>query len=201
MVKNIIFDMGQVLIEFNPENFVRALEYTDEEEIKYITNHIFYSKTWKDMDSGVITSKEGYAFLINTIDEKYKNDAEILTRTWWKIRKPIEGMIDLIKIIRKKGFRLYLLSNASDDHVNYWQNLPYKEYFDGIYVSALHKKIKPNKDIYEDFLTEFNLKRNECLFIDDTKENVDGAIKCDIKSHQFINTDELIKYLKDNCII
>lgn len=201
MIKVIVFDMGQVLIEFDPYKFVKTLGYTDERVNDYLMNHIFCSKTWRDMDSGTISSENGYAHIIETIDEKYKKDAQLLTSTWWSIAKPIEGMIDLVNEIKEKGYKLYLLSNASDNHAYYWNKLPYEKFFDGLYVSAFHKKIKPNKEIYEDFLNEFQLSRNECLFIDDTKKNVDAAIECGIQSHQFIDANELLVYLKDNSIL
>lgn len=201
MIRNIVFDMGQVLIEFNPEKFIRHLGYTNKEEIDYINNHIFLTSTWKDMDAGIIDADEGHKYLVDNIDEKYKRDAEILVNSWWKFFDPIEGMLELVKVLDNKGYHLYLLSNASNDQPYYWSKLPYKNYFEGTYISSLHKKMKPNKNIYEDFIKQFKLDKNECVFIDDTLVNVDAGNNFGIKSHQFVGTDELINYFKELNII
>lgn len=201
MIKNIVFDMGQVLVEYNPEKFVRQLGYTEEDEVKYVTSHIFLGQLWKDMDGGKISAKEGHNILVDTIDDKYKENARKLVDTWWKMRGPIEGMLELVKTLYDKKYDLYLLSNASDEHPMYWQELPYKQYFKGVYVSSLHKKLKPNRDIYEDFINEFKLNKDECIFIDDTKVNVDAAIEFGIKGHVFTGKEDLVDYLKKNDIL
>lgn len=201
MIKNIIFDMGQVLVEYNPEKFIRQLGYTEENEIKYIKSHIFLGQLWKDMDNGKISALEGHKIIVDTIDDKYKDSAKKLVNNWWKMRGPIDGMLELVKTLYDKKYDLYLLSNASDEHPMYWEKLPYKQYFRGVYVSSLHKKIKPNRDIYEDFINLFKLEKDECIFIDDTKINVDAAIENGIKSHVFVGKDELIYYFKKNNIL
>lgn len=201
MIKNIIFDMGGVLVEYNPEKFVRSLGYEDQEEIDYIVNHIYISTTWKDMDAGRISADEGHKLLVDTIDDKYKEDAKILVYKWWKLFEPTKGMLDLIKELYDKGYSIYLLSNASDDHPMYWQQLPYKNYFKELYVSSFHKLLKPNKEIYEDFFSTIKINKEECIFIDDSIENVNAAIDFGLKSHRFISKDELSDYLKSLNII
>ena len=85
--------------------------------------------------------------------------------------------VEELKIIRlkKAGYKTYLLSNASPRFFDVYQNYPAICQLDGFFISALYKLIKPQPEIYEAFCKKFDVKPEECFFIDDMKANIEGA--------------------------
>ena len=81
----------------------------------------------------------------------------------------------LVKELKEKGYGVYLLSNASFRQPEYWNRVPGSQYFDGTMVSAFVKRVKPEHEIYELFYVRFGLDPRECLFIDDSIANIEGA--------------------------
>ena len=102
-------------------------------------------------------------------------------------------MEEFIKRYKGKGYQFYLLSNCSMQFYQYYQSKSIFQHFKELYTSAKYQKIKPNLDIYQDFLSRYHLKANECLFVDDLKENIDAAIKVGMKGfvyHQNIQEEQ-----------
>ena len=102
---------------------------------------------------------------------------------------PVDGMQDLIYEISKTDKKLYLLSNTSTGFADGYKNVKWiKELlslFDGLVFSAKINMIKPNKDIFEYLFNTYNLKADECLFIDDYNDNIKGAASIGIKTYLF----------------
>lgn len=87
----------------------------------------------------------------------------------------IDGAKELVEELKNNGYKVYLLSNASINQKNYWSSVPGSEFFDGVLVSSFIKIIKPQPEIYEYLLNKYNLKREECVFIDDSTQNVEAS--------------------------
>ena len=98
---------------------------------------------------------------------------------------PVKGMEDLLKECHEAGYHLYLLSNASERQPVYWPRVPGNQYFEGTVVSALEKTVKPELKIFQILLERYDLKAEECLFIDDLQRNIDGAARAGIKGYLF----------------
>ena len=197
MLKNLIFDLGNVLIWFIPEELVSR--YTDDkEDQKLLLEKLLFTENWKNHDIGLIDEQELYEETTKVLPEHLHRIAEEIIWHWHDRLDPIEGSADLVKEMKEKGFHLYLLSNAWKDAAAYWHRVPGSEYFDGIVISAFEKCIKPDPKIFEILLDRYGLKAEECLSIDDVPANVEGAKKVNMDAFLFHNNhDELRRYIAE----
>ena len=176
MIRNIVFDMGGVLIDFNPEFFMDREGIIEEEDRKIIRKELFRSVEWVMMDLGQLSEDEVEPRVNSRVPERLRSHVSHLLKHWSDDRKMIDGMEDLVRRLKEAGYGIYLLSNASVDQPNYWKKLPVSRHFDGTLVSAFVKQVKPMHEIYRTFTRQFDLKPEECVFIDDVPMNVACAI-------------------------
>lgn len=173
MIKNIVFDFGGVIVDYTPENIIKA--YTDDSlAIDKLSKELFGSQAWEMFDAGIISQEQVEAVVKGNVYSHLRPLVSQILDSWYEHLPPypIEGLIEELK---EKGYGIYLLSNASVQFEKYQANIPALKLFDGLYVSGYHKMLKPSYSIYKDFLNEFTLKPEECLFIDDKAENIEGA--------------------------
>ena len=198
MIKNIIFDMGRVLVEFYPEDFLTKEGITDIAERELLLREIFHHEDWTNMDAGIMNEQEMYDEAVKRIPEHLHQTAHNLIFDWNDPIIPVKGMEDFVRECKEKGYGIYLLSNASVAQPVYWLRIPGHQYFDGTVVSALEKIMKPDVRIYQILLDRYGLKAEECLFIDDVARNIKGAEKAGIRGYLFDgNVDKLRKYMSD----
>ncbi len=175
MIRNIIFDMGNVLIHWRPEAFTER-QGIPEQDRPQLLKEVFGSVEWIQMDRGIISFEEGIAAICRRLPERLHNAARELTLHWWEHHLlPVEGMADLIRELKGMGCGIYLLSNAKTDLPLYFDRIPGSECFDGRIVSADWKLLKPQPEIYQTLFREYGLKPEECFFIDDLNINIEGA--------------------------
>lgn len=177
MIRNIVFDMGQVLIRFDRDLFIRRLGISGE-DAKILTKEVFLSLEWIRMDWGSMTDEEAVESICRRLPARLHEAARQLVTGWDKPLLPIEGMAELLKELKARGYGLYLLSNASFRQHEYWPGVPGHELFDGALISCDVGHIKPEPEIYRAFFEKFDLKPEECFFVDDAPVNVEGAIRC-----------------------
>ena len=187
MIKNLILDMGNVLIEFRPERFIDDLGVTDPKIHALLWREIFRSSEWMALDHGDMTEAEALERICARLPENLWPMAERLVFHWNEPLYPIPGMPELVRDCKAAGMGVYLLSNASVRHKEYWPYVPGSEYFDGVVVSANLKMVKPDPEIYLHVLRTFGLKADECLFVDDMLYNVTGAEAVGIPGFHFQN--------------
>ena len=178
MIRNIVFDMGNVLIRFDPDEFMDRVEISDLQDRRLVRRELFDSMEWAQMDMGVETEDSFEPKVLARIPNRLRKQVRELLRNWAFPRKMIPGMEELVRRLKKAGFGIYLLSNASTGQPGYWNQLPVSQYFDGTMVSAFVRTVKPCPAIYTLFTEEFRLKEDECLFIDDAPINVAMAVAC-----------------------
>lgn len=184
MIKNIVFDMGGVLIHYNPVEPVSHLNLSPEDE-KLILQEVYQSVPWVQMDRGVISQEEGVAAFKRRLPERLHGAVDRAV-TWWELElRPMAGMEELLAELKELGYGIYLLSNATVRQPEYFGRIPGSQYFDGKIVSAFYKLLKPQREIFELLLREFSLKAEECFFVDDNNENVEGAILCGFSGTPF----------------
>ena len=175
MIRNIVFDMGQVLILWRPELLAAGLG-VPEEDVPLLQKAVFGSVQWIQLDRGVISQEDALAAMCRELPERLHASAGELVRGWWKQPlRPVPGMEALIAELKGLGYGIYLLSNASSDLPEYFGRIPGSQYFDGKIVSADWKLLKPQHEIYETLFREYGLKPKECFFIDDLTINIEGA--------------------------
>lgn len=175
MIRNIVFDMGQVLIYFRPDIFVERLGVPQEDR-PLLLREVFNSVEWIQLDHGTATEEEAAAAICRRLPQRLHGYARELVFSWWqRPLLPVEGMEELIRELKGLGYGIYLLSNASGRLHQYFSRIPASQYFDGMIVSADWKLLKPQHEIYKTLFREYRLKPEECFFVDDLSLNVEGA--------------------------
>ena len=175
--KNILFDMGNVLVTYNPEWVIR--HYTEDEElIREVKNIVFHSQEWLLLDAGLIEEEKAERNWMERLSsDKAREIAPLSFQNWHLYNmKVIPGTAEMIRALKENGKEIYLLSNASMRLLSiYKEVIPAVECFSGIFYSAAHKCVKPQDIIYERFLKEYSLNPADCFFIDDLEENISAA--------------------------
>ena len=175
--KNILFDMGNVLVTYNPEWVIR--HYTEDEKlIREVKNIVFHSQEWLLLDAGLIEEEKAERNWMERLSsDKAREIAHLSFQNWHLYNmKVIPGTAEIIRALKENGKEIYLLSNASLRLLSiYKEVIPAVECFSGIFYSAAHKCVKPQDIIYERFLEEYSLNPSDCFFIDDLEENISAA--------------------------
>lgn len=196
MIKNIIFDMGNVLLDYNPDAAMQILGI-NEKARPVIMKELFCGNEWVQLDLGNISVDEAFESIKPKIPEEYHADLRKCIDGWDVCMVPVDGAKEFCQEVKAKGYGVYVLSNAHKSFYTYFPRYFNLEFFDGVVVSADVHTAKPDTKIYNHLLRKYNLKAEECLFIDDRADNVEGAIKAGMNAFQFKNDFEGIKqYLK-----
>jgi len=181
MIKNIIFDLGNVLISFKPSEYFDKNNYPQTIKAKILAD-IFGSKEWLMLDNGDITTTEA----IDAIAKKSSLNRDEIAHIFnlrTDLMFPLDSNVRLLPELKKRGFRLYYLSNFPMDIFDEVRTGYYFfKHFDGGLISADAKFSKPDPGIYRLMLKKYSLEANECLFIDDIEINVKTAEALGIKS-------------------
>ena len=178
MIRNIVFDMGNVLIRFDPSLFIEREGITDPEDRRLILDELFNSVEWAQMDRGILEEKTAEPFILERFPERLHPTVSNLLHHWAIPGDEFTGMRELVADLKNAGYGLFLLSNASTAQHRYWPLFPVSRYFDGKLVSCDVKVVKPMREIYQIFTDRFLLDPEECRFIDDAPANVAAAITC-----------------------
>jgi epoxide hydrolase-like predicted phosphatase len=174
MIKNLIFDLGNVLISFKPSEYFDKKKYPEAIK-KTILNDIFGSKEWLMLDNGDITTPLAIDAIAKRSSLKKEEIAHIFNlRT--DLMFPLDTNVKLLPELKKRGYRLYYLSNFPMDifeeiRTGYF----FFRYFEGGLISAAAKSSKPEPGIYNMLMEKYSLQPDECLFIDDLEKNVKTA--------------------------
>lgn len=197
MIKNIVFDLGNVLIRWNPDYIIS--NYTTDPIVKEeLLTKIFGSPYWLGFDDGSLTREEVVRNIQKTTSFTYRTIIADIIYYWYQHCPVIEGMTELIKDLKEQGHDIYLLSNTNIHFDEYKDTLPMIKYFNQFYISAERNLTKPSTDIYIDFLQRYDLSAEECLFIDDVQANIDGAKEVGIHGYQFDgNVKKLEIFIQD----
>ena len=176
MIKNVLFDMGNVLIRFAPEVFVRNAGVSGDDQ-KLLLRELFGSIDWIELDRGTIGEAEIIERCTARVGEPLRGAVEKLVGRWDRPELPVEGMKALTDELYEKGYGLYLLTNAGPRHREYWPRFAAAEHFpeERVYRSADVHLLKPDPAFYEGALGKFGLDRAECVFIDDSAANAERA--------------------------
>ncbi len=195
MINNIVFDIGNVLLDFKPQEYLKNKGFSDALIDKLMTC-IFMSREWIELDKGTIEVEEAVKNFIDSAPTIGNEIIEIM-EDWTSMLKPKEDMIEMLYKLKKKGYRIYLLSNYHKKafEITRRQNR-FIEDVDGYVISWEHNCIKPQKEIYCKLLDKYSLINEETLFIDDMEENVIGSEQVGIKGIIFSDVENLKKTLK-----
>ena len=193
MIRNIVFDMGNVVIRYDPVFFLDRAAISNPSDRSLILNELFHSVEWAQMDAGVLTEETAEPMILPRFPERLRETVRNMLYSWAYPRDMIPGMEELIGRLKAAGYGIYLLSNASVAQHVYWPLFSVSRLFDGELISCDVKVVKPCHRIYELFTEKFILKPEECLFIDDSAANVAGAIACGWKGIVFHGSAEELR--------
>lgn len=196
MVKNIIFDIGNVLATFKPKDFL--MDLFDDPKLVDQFFEVFFTKLWHEYDQGLYTKEQMIQKGLQKLPDQ-KEEINKMMNDWTSYVVGIQENIDLIGIYQKKGYKVFILSNIPEDSYVYLkEHYDFIDQVDGGIYSYQHKLIKPDTKIFETLLKRYALKANECIFIDDKKENIKTAEKLGFYTIWLKDHTQLVTLLKEN---
>ena len=195
-MKNIVFDFGGVLVDWNPHHLYDKYFGSREKAEWFLNNICLYS--WNLQMDGGKPFAEGVAELQAEYPEW--SDAIAIYHTRWieMMGGEIEGMADVVKRLKEAGYEVYGLTNWSSETFPLVKDkyAIFKQ-LDGMVVSGEEHLLKPDAAIYRCLLERYDLKAEESLFIDDNADNVVGARNVGMEAVRFTSAAELERVLKD----
>ena len=182
MLKNIVFDLGGVVVAHNEKSFAEKLgeffSFVFGPDMKCVPSF------WVDYDLGIKSIDETAAAVA-----EYRNCSPELAKEHMlyaiSLQEEVEPTVRLIRELKERGYGLYVLSNMSKEYIEFLRKLPVFELFDQQVVSCEIHLGKPDLKIYQYLLDHCNLDPAETIFIDDRKDNVEVAAKLGITPFHF----------------
>ena len=178
MIRNMVFDIGNVLMDFRWKEYIRSLFGEDETLIQTINQGIWHNGCWAAMDKGEM---DGAATLRSAVAfaPQYEKEIKLTLDSVAHAFHKFEYSIPWIQELKRMGLNVYYLSNYSAFSVAANPDvLDFIPYMDGGVFSFEVKAVKPEPEIYRCLCEKFGLKPEECLFTDDVPANVKGAQAC-----------------------
>lgn len=196
MLKNIVFDIGNVLVDYNFKEFLAGKGFGPD-TIKRIIKASMMSPYWEAFERSEMTEEEVMKAFVS-LDPEIEDEL-------YKAYDNIHGMltlrpfaIDLIKQLKSKGYKVYYLSNySSKAYRECSDSLAFMEYTDGGCVSFMEKMTKPDVNFYKCFLEKYNLAAEECIFVDDTPVNVEVAEQLGFCGIIFKSFEDVIEKIEE----
>lgn len=192
MIRNILFDMGNVLLRFDRQLFLNRLDVTEEEK-QQLLRRVFLSTEWVQMDRGTLDEPEAEKRMCADLPEHLHSAVHSLVSCWDEPILPVSGMYELVEELKAAGYGIYLLSNASHRQHEYWKKVTVGHLFDGTIISADEGVMKPGAEYFLRALKRFGLTAGECFFVDDVSANVEGAAFCGIPGAVFHGDAQLLR--------
>lgn len=194
IIKNVIFDVGMVLVDFCWKEHCRNLGF-DEDIIEAFDKYMVMSDCWNQMDEGTMSEENAIKYFVSAIPQY-----EMEIRKFWETKEGFVKEYDyanaMIRKLKEKGHKVYLLSNYPKEmYQAHWPMFSFYSQVDGYIVSALECMRKPNPAIYKLLCKRYGLRPEECLFIDDRQENVDTALSIGMKSVLFEGYEQILGHL------
>ena len=197
--KNIIFDLGNVLVKLNPEGCIGAFKAIGMGELVDTNPLSEGMKLMSKLGVGMITTEEFCEAARKLTGTDVTNEEIIAAANKMLVEIPDEKKERLLQL-KKAGYRLFLLSNTIDIHWDYcvdhlfpYQKYGVEDYFEQCFLSQRMHLAKPNARIYEEVIRQANIHPDETLFIDDLKENCEAAEKLGIHTFQNVKFDDWLE--------
>ena len=196
MIRNVVFDLGRGLVNFEPKELLEQL-FSCPDDVEELYRIVFESAEWLMIDRGVITYDEAKERLANQHPHR-TNEINVILDSWFPILTPIQSSVKLVHTFKAQGFGLYVISNfhrAAFDYI--YSQYDWLQLFDGIVLSCDTKSLKPEPHIYQTLLNSQGLIPGECVFIDDAPANVEGARQAGMHAVQYLSPDQIRRELKE----
>jgi len=180
MIKNIVFDLGRVLLNWDPYSYM--IKHFEKEVAEFLKKHVFETEDWQMMDKGEITEEELWQDKLGKYPD-YKDYILHMKNKVLDLLVPIEQNVSLIPLLKEKGYKLFVLSNFSKNTFQkVFEKYDFFKYFDGMVISSHVREIKPYEKIYQILIKKYKVKPGESLYIDDKIENIETGKKLGFKT-------------------
>ena len=176
MIKNVIFDIGNVLVDFRWRVLMEELGLPAETQAIFAKT-VFGSRWWGELDHGIYEEAEILAHFRED-NKEHLDEFDLVWDNRGRLVEPYAYAVAWIEQLKASGLKVYLLSNYPRDVFTLHMEcgcFPFLDRVDGRVVSGFVKMVKPNADIYEYLLSEYGLAAGEGVFVDDREENVETA--------------------------
>jgi len=196
MINTIIFDLGAVLIDWNPHYMYRTLFADEQEMADFLTN--ICTSDWNEEQDAGRSLQEGTDLLVAQYPEHEANIRAFYGRWIEMLGEAFEGTVEIFRQLKASGkYKIYALTNWSAETFPMAQErFDFLGWFDGVVVSGAEKMRKPTPAFYQVLLDRYNVNAGEALFIDDNYRNILAAEKMGIKSIHFTSPEALGEELK-----
>lgn len=184
--KNIIFDLGGVLIDWRPKDFLKAIFVDQPEVLKKFAQGLGsdvkdeFEKIGQSANRGTMSVDQFGQALAQSLDIDLHHAAYYVEKLP-EYLVPLQPGLDILHKVKQAGYKLYILSNFPGE----WfgpieQQYDFFKLFDGGIISYRVGQVKPEPAIYHTLLSQYELVSHECLFIDDLPQNIEAGISCGI---------------------
>ncbi|MCL2301263.1 MAG: HAD family phosphatase [Firmicutes bacterium] len=189
MYPNIIFDMGGVLLDFSEARLMAYyFGHLPKGAQNQIYDAVFTSGLWRRMDRGDFDEAGTAGRICALLPEEFHACVTDLVWNYFEAMPPLPAN-EIIPLLKVRGQRVYLLTNAPHAFHREKYRIPYLQLFDGVFSSCDVRLLKPDPEIYRVFLRQFNLQAQDCLFIDDMRANIEGAAQAGLAGYCYENKD------------
>lgn len=192
MIKNVVFDIGNVLMTFQPVVYFNSY-FQNEEKTMRLCTQIFADDAWAKYDQGILFMEDLKEYYTKTYPDD-KEDLLYILDHWLELMGPIPEAFQLMQDLRMEDYGIYLLSNISKDSADYLKaTQPFFGYADGAVLSYEEKINKPDHRIFQILLERYDLKAEETLFLDDNLTNVEAAKCRGIHALQVVSVSSMVQ--------
>ncbi len=199
-IDTIIFDIGNVLVKWDPANLYRKIFPADEERTQFLNT--ICTMEWHTLQDACRSPREGTTELL----EKYPEHKEAILAFYdrWEemFSGAIEGSVEILKEVKEKGYKVYALSNYNAElYQRTVHDFPFLDWFDGKIISSEAKMKKPDENIYRLLFERFAIDPERAIFIDDLAANIAAASRLGLQGILFTTPEALRKELQTRNII
>lgn len=196
-IQNFVFDMGGVLMDFDPAFFAHLFVDSDS-DTHLIEQALYRNPAWALLDAGAISDATMEQIAAEQLPERLHATLHKGFAEWEQHQLVLQPMNDIVCQLHDAGFGCYLLSNAG---VRWWrvkERIPAMRAMDGFVISAFERLMKPDPLIYTTLCTRYHLDPSTCEFIDDNKSNCIGAERAGMKGYHYNgDPDAFVAHLRD----
>jgi len=190
MIKNIVFDLGKVLLEYEPKEYLLSKYSVKIANALY--ENIFTAPIWLDLDRGIISNDEAIKIISGIIPE-YSDEVANVLNNWTDILNPINEMVDLQNELKKRGYNVFLITNFHKDaFYKVYRKYEFFKNFDKYILSSEVHMLKPERKIFELLCESCSITPAESLFVDDSYPNIETANKMGFKTVHYKNSKDSI---------
>ena len=194
---DIILDMGNVLLEWNKDKILKAVAKTQKDYL-ILDKAIFQSGLWERLDLGTLTREELVDKVLSLLGDCYQKKVEEVIWNWPAYIDIYTEVFPLLARLKENGHRIFVLSNTSPVFYELLKNqlAPLAKILDGFVLSCDIKVIKPDRKMFEEILSKYELDPANCVFLDDLADNTKMAESLGIKAYQVKQRSDVVDILK-----